>query len=266
MEPQHSTALSIIGVVIAILILGGGAWLFLAKSAIPTGEGLATTTPAATTIHSENGVSGTGNFSVSKDDTVELPTPPDFRAAIAFAPSTAPEVKTAIAARAKLLEDKLAKNTFDLEAWIDLGAIRKMAGDYRGAETAWVFVTKAAPRHPMAYANLADLYMNFLKDYPKADTMYQKVAVLQPDSIDPYISLAIMYENFYKAGGTPDAILKKGIAANPKSLELELALARYYARVNRAPEAKTAYQAAIEAAKAAGHADTAAQIQAEAGL
>jgi tetratricopeptide (TPR) repeat protein len=209
-------------------------------------------------------VSATGGFTVTKDQTIELPTPPDFRTPIKYSADIAPEVKAIIETRFKALQDKLTKDTFDLASWVDLGALHKMAGDYAGAETAWVFVTKAAPKHATAYANLADLYMNFLKNYPKADAMYKQEVAIQPDAIDAYISLAVMYENFYKAGGSPDAILKKGIVANPKSVELELALARYYTHAGRAADAKAAYQAAITAA--AGNATLVAQIKAEAGL
>jgi tetratricopeptide (TPR) repeat protein len=251
MEPQQNsnpfTTMLIIGIAI-VLILAGIVWALRLQSAAPAEELLATTTPTtATTTQSKGGVSGTGGFTVTKDQTIELPTPPDFRSPIKYSADITPEVKAIIETKHKSLQDKLAKDTFDLASWIDLGALHKMGGDYAGAETAWVFVTKVAPKHPTAYANLADLYMNFLKNYPKADVMYKQELASRPDAIDAYISLAVMYENFYKAGGSPETILKKGIAANPKSVELELALARYYTRAGRGADAKAAYQAAIAA-------------------
>jgi tetratricopeptide (TPR) repeat protein len=184
------------GVAAAIVIIGAIAWsLYPAPVAAPAAEGSASSTPISTATTTKDGVTANGNFTVTKDDTITLPTPPDFRAPVAFAADVAPDVRAAITTRAQALEAKLAKDSFDLGAWIDLGAMRKMAGDYRGAETAWLFVTKTAPRNTIAFSNLADLYMNFLKQYPQAETMYQKVIALDSTQIEPYVSLATLYDN-----------------------------------------------------------------------
>jgi hypothetical protein len=257
------------GVAAAIVIIGAIVWsLYPAPVAAPGAEGSASSTPASTAATTtKDGVTASGNFTVTKDDTITLPTPPDFRAPIAFAADVAPDVRAAITTRAQALEAKLAKDSFDLGSWIDLGAMRKMAGDYRGAETAWLFVTKTAPRNTIAFSNLADLYMNFLKDYPQAETMYKKVIALDPAQIEPYVSLATLYGNLYKTGtSAAEDILKKGIAAHPDSADLHVLLARMYAKAGRAAEAKVQYQAAISAAQKQGSTDLAAQLKTEAGL
>lgn len=230
--------------------------------------GYSTSTPNIASS-TESGLSTTGGaYTVSNDDIVDvdLPTPPDFRAPVQYASDVTPEVRAAVDARVQVLVDKLAKDSFDLGTWIDLGTMRKIGGDWKGAEMAWLFVTKAAPKNPMAFSNLADLYMNFLKDYPKADAMYKKVNALAPDAIDAYISRSVLYESFYKAGGNPEAALKQGLTANPKSVELELALAHYYTRAGRPSDAKTAYQAAINIAQADGNTTLVSQIKSEAGI
>lgn len=257
---------TLVGLIVLIIV---GAWWFSARrgSAPAQDLGLATTTyQIASSTTQQGGVTATGDFSVSNDDTIELPTPPDFRAPVAYAPDVSPEVRTIIEQHVATLQGMLAKDSYDLGAWVDLGAYHKMAGDYAFAETAWVFVTKAAPSNVVAYANLADLYMNFLKDYPKADAMYEKVNTLAPDVADAYISRSLLYENFYKAGGSPEAVLKEGIAANPSSIELQLQLARYYVRAGNNAQAKAAYEAAIELAQKADNPSVAEQIKSEAGI
>lgn len=257
MTPKH-----IVSTVVVLLLAAAAARFTLRTPAATSSDTpVASSTPVVAATTTGNNAPG-----VSPDEIINLPTPPDFRAPVAYAPSTSSDVKAIIDAKMKLLQDKLAVNSFDLAAWTDLGTLHKMGGDYRGAETAWVFVTKASPKHPTAYANLADLYMNFLKDYPKADTMYKKVIALAPDAQDAYISESLLYESFYKAGGSPEAVLKQGITANKDSIELELALARYYSRTGRATDAKAAYQTAINIAQASGSASLVSQIRAEAGL
>jgi hypothetical protein len=256
------------GVAAAIIIIGAIVWsLYPAPVAAPAAEGSASSTPISAATTTKDGVTANGNFTVTKDDTITLPTPPDFRAPIAFAADVAPDVRAVITARAQSLEAKLARDSFDLGSWIDLGAMRKMAGDYRGAETAWVFVTKTAPRNTIAFSNLADLYMNFLKEYPEAETMYKKVIALDSTQIEPYVSLATLYGNLYKTGtSAAEDILKKGIVAHPDSADLHVLLARMYTKDGRSAEAKAQYQAAITAAQMQGNADLAAQLKTEAGL
>lgn len=229
--------------------------------------GSATSTSGSPTNRTESGLVTTGGgYGVSLDNTIELPMPPDFRTPVVFSADVGSDVRTIITQRLAALRQKLSGDSYDLAAWTDLGTLHKMAGDYAGAETAWVFITKAAPTHPTAYANLADLYMNFLKDYPKADAMYKKVIALSPDAVDAYISESLLYEGFYKAGGNPETVLKSGLAANKSSVELNLALARYYTRTGRTADAKEAYQKSVEIAQTSGNAALATQIKAEAGL
>lgn len=253
--------------IVALLILGGGLWFVLGKAPAGTGASAtstaATSTTATTTV---NGVTGTGSFTVSGDDVVDL-TPPDFRAPIRFSAGTSADVRAAINARDAQIVSTLEKNTFDLGAWIDLGTIRKMAGDYKGAETAWLFVAKAAPNNSVAYNNLGDLYMNFLPDYPKAEAMYLKTIAIDKTLVGSYETLATLYEHFYKIQTTAaEDILKKGIAANPTSVDLKATLARYYTSQKMTDKAKAEYQAAIDTANAQGQTDLAASLKAEAGL
>src|SRR3989344_422819 len=65
---------------------------------------------------------------------------------------------------------KLIEKKYDyIEAWYDLGAYRKLIGDYDGAIEAYNFVIKIRPKDEIAYVNLGDLYGFYLKDYENSE-------------------------------------------------------------------------------------------------
>jgi Flp pilus assembly protein TadD len=249
---------AMIGIVIVILIV-------LALLQRPAGAPSTTSTSTQNTASStatQNGVTGSGEFQVT-GDTVNISVP-DFRSTLKFSPSIQSDVKTALQNAANTLEGRLATNSFDLASWINLGTVRKMAGDYTGAEQAWTFVTKAAPTNSIAYNNLGDLYANFIKNYPKAEQAYLTAIKISPNDEAPYINLYQMYTNFYKKGtSAAEDILKKGIVAVPDSTSLHVELARYYKSKGDSADAKTQYDAAIAAANKSGQSAAASQLQVE---
>jgi tetratricopeptide (TPR) repeat protein len=170
-------------------------------------------------------------------------------------------------ARNATLVAQIAANETDAAAWINLGALRKINNDYRGAEAAWIYVTKLYPSNSTAYANLGDLYMNFLHDYTRAETNYLLATKYAPTDASLYQTLFTLYTSTsYKPSATAaEDILKKGIAANPRAIDLEVVLARYYKSLGRIADAKVQYDAAIANAKSQGQTALAAQIHEEEG-
>jgi Tfp pilus assembly protein PilF len=252
---------AVIGVAIVILIVFA---LLQKPAAAPATDTTASSTSgtSATGTTTRNGVTGTGDFSVT-GDTIDLNIP-DFRAPINFSSSIQADVKAALESTATKLEAKLTADSLDLESWVNLGVVRKMGGDYAGAEKAWLFVTQAAPNNPLAYANLGDLYQNFIKNYPKAEKNYLTEIKLSPKDEGAYLNLYTMYANQYKQGtSAAEDILKKGIAALPDSVALHVQLARFYKAKNDTTDARVQYDAAIAAANKAGQGAVALQIQAE---
>jgi tetratricopeptide (TPR) repeat protein len=116
---------------------------------------------------------------------------------------------------------QLKQDPSQLKLWLTLGSYRKMAGDYEGARDAWEYVAAAAPSSFVAFNNLGDLYMNFLKNYPKAELNYRKVIAVRPDYIDTYRNLYTLYHYLYKTNTTAAAdILKEGLKNNPNNPDL----------------------------------------------
>jgi hypothetical protein len=248
------------GIIIIVILALIGLAFFQKQNG--SGSPVSTSTPEITSTTSQNGVTGTGNFQVT-GDTVNI-TVPDFRAPLKFSPDIQADVKAALQNAAIKLQAKLATDSLDLGSWINLGTIRKMGGDYTGAEKAWLFVTQAAPSNPLAYSNLGDLYENFIKNYPKAEQSYLTELKLNPKDEGTYLNLYTMYANMYKQGtSAAEDILKKGVAAIPNSVNLHVQLARYYKGKGDKADAKKEYDAAIAAANKAGQSAVASELQAE---
>jgi len=116
--------------------------------------------------------------------------------------------------------------------WYDLGAYRRVIGDFEGAAEAWAFGTLIRPKDYIGYQNLGDLYGFYVKDYPKSEENYFKSIQNNPQNIQAYLDLAIIYESVYKEKSDQiESILLRGLMANPDNLRLKSALENYYSKL-----------------------------------
>ena len=109
------------------------------------------------------------------------------------------------------------------DIWLQLGLNRKIGSDFTGAIEAWDYVTAVASgaTRSVAYGNLGDLYMYFLKDFPKAELNFKQAIVLNPQNIDYYRTLYYLYRDVYKQNTSAAGdILKQGLKANPDNSDL----------------------------------------------
>ncbi len=250
------------GVLAGIVLVGYALWS-KPSTKNPSVTFSTSTTSSTTSGVTKNGITASGDFTVSNDNTPTLVVP-DFRTPLKISSEIAPDVRAALVANQKIVVARLAKDSFDFKSWLDLGLLRKMGGDYKGAETIWKFVTTASPQNTIAYYALGDLYMNFIKDYPKAESAYLTVIKLEPAKESAYSNLATMYAELYKKDtSAAEEILKKGIAAIPDSIDLHVQLARYYKSKGRIADAKIQFDAAISVATRLGQKDVADQLRTE---
>lgn len=162
----------------------------------------------------------------------------------------------------------LVKDPMDFNAWIDVGTLNMMSGNYALAETVWQFTAKQWPTNYVSHNNLGDLYMNYLRDYTKADAEFLAAIKNKRNDSNPYKNLFTLYsETSYKPTNTAaEDILKQGIAAVPNSVDMRVLLARWYKKLDRETEAKAAYQSAIDTATRLGQTTLAVQVKTEAGI
>lgn len=194
------------------------------------------------------------------------PAVPNYKKSFTCIASISAAQCATLQSQAVTLEVAIAKNNQDLLAWINLGTVHKTAGDYQSAIIYWQYMANMYPTNPVAFSDLADMYMNFVKDYPKAEANY--FAAIKAYPIDPsaYKNLFVLYTTTSYTGGVgaAEAILKQGITANPKAVDLEVTLARYYKSLGRTADAKAEFDVAIKNAQAQGNTALASQIQQEA--
>ncbi len=178
----------------------------------------------STTTNLGNGISltttGSSTVSIISPQSSNVPVP-SLMGAIIISPSLSPEVVAAIRLQEDTLISQLKQSPTRVDLWLQLGVVRKIAGDYRGAIEAWNYVAAVAPSSYIAFADLGDLYQNFLKNYPLAETNYLEAVKLAPTDIDLYRNLFTFYHYQYKTN-TNDAlnIINQGLAANPGNAEL----------------------------------------------
>ena len=270
MNPQNQNSHKTLISAVVIILLVIGAFLFLRSYRVvtdttPTSPTATTSISVATTTQQSivEGITGTGHFKVTMLG--DTPVVPDYKSIIVCQSNIPAAQCTQMQSQAVIFEQRIAKNVQDQMAWINLGTVRKVAGDYQGAIKAWQYIAKLYPTNPTAFANLADTYANFIKDYSKAETNYLTVIKLYPADTSSYTNLFTIYTTTsYKPTSTSaENILKRGITANPKAIDLQVILARYYKSLGRTADAKAQYTAAVANAQSQNNQSLATQIQQE---
>lgn len=190
--------------------------------------------------------------------------PPDYNRQVKFAAGTSEEVKKAVMLNITDLTGRLKKSTLDSEAWLNLGTMYKIAGDYEGARVIWEYLSAVSPGNYPSFANLGNLYHHYLNDYQKAEQNYLRAIGNNRAFIDGYRSLYELYRYSYaaKASEAPK-ILLAGIAANPSSTDLLILLAGYYKEKDDMANARTYYEKALALAEKNGNTALAASLRAE---
>ena len=193
---QNSTRTWTILAVIVIAVLAVIAFMLHKPTPAPAGGSTATTTistPAATTTKTT-------------------------------AKNTATVKRGTITVTGATLQGGASQATVDQEyALLAQGQDKKNAGDYRGAAAIWESVALSNTFVSfIAYANLGDLYMNFIMDYPQTEVDLKQVISLKPDYIDAYRNLYMLYTAYgYKVGTSAAAdILAQGLKNNPNNPDL----------------------------------------------
>ncbi|MFA7310045.1 MAG: tetratricopeptide repeat protein [Candidatus Paceibacterota bacterium] len=209
----------IIAVIGVLIILAIGAYLYTRTNTAPAVIEGASSTPITT---NNNGVVTTGGSSTVTDVTPQKLVAPNYRTPLAFSASISSEVRAALNKQFDATVAIIAKDSINFQAWNNLGIVRKMAGDYKGAETAWKYVAALYPSSTIPFDNLGGLYLDFLKDYPKAEANFKVAIKNNAQDINAYEQLFALYTTYgYKAGTSAAAdLIAQGLKANPDNQTL----------------------------------------------
>ncbi len=209
---------------------------------------LSTTTPKQSEIKIIPAKGGTTNNVVLRGPF------PDLKKKWSIPDSFSADAKRIIENRVAGLDSDLQKNPDQYGKWIELGTLRKLAGDYEEARKIWEFTSKDWPDGLVAHHNLGDLYGSYLKDYGSAEKSMLKVISLDPTYISEYVALSGLYKQM---GGVEDAraadILVQGLNKNPGIIDIMMALAGHYKEAGDKTNAQNYYEMALARAKDLGN-------------
>jgi tetratricopeptide (TPR) repeat protein len=157
-------------------------------------------------------------------------TAPDYTAPLSCASSVPAEVCASDESQLVQAQATIKADPTDFNAWIALGDARDQAGDYTGAEADWQYMSALYPTNTVSFANLGDLYQNYLHEYPRAVAAYKQEIINDPKLPYIYMNMYQLYAGEYpQSSSVITALLQKGIAANPTATELQATLSAYQA-------------------------------------
>ena len=207
-------------IAVGIVLLALISVLFLRPhTAVAPSQGSNATSSNAGIQGSSVAIASSGPTHVREVTTV--PGEPDLTHKVVYASNLSPGAVTQLKGNIATLRYQLRSDPSQMDLWLSLALNYKIAGDYKAAEVVWLYMARVSPTNAVPYANLGDLYQNFLHNYPAAETNYLMAVGLRPDNIDMYRDLYTLYRYQYKTNTTAAAdILIKGLAANPGNADL----------------------------------------------
>ena len=191
---------------------------------------------------------------------------PSLSYVLKIPPTLAANAVTALNTQISTLTAEIKKNPTSFDSWMRMGVLAKIAGDFSRAIEVWKYAAYLASGSPAPYANMADVYANYLKDYANGAANYKKAIEKDPTNPNYYSELFNLYNYSYRT--TPTAAedtIHAGIKAVPSAYELHVLLARYYKSIGKSAQATAEFKLAIQVAEKQNNVDAVAQIKAEAG-
>ncbi len=232
----HDRTSIIVGIIIVIvLVLGFLAWQERAgtQASIPS---TATTTSATSSsggnvisISPSGKVTGPAGYTITEIPVgSDAPQAPNYKAPLVFASTVPADQQAQLQQAFAAAQATITKSPQDFNSWIELGLVRKEAGDYTGAAADWQYMSALYPTNVVSNANLGDLYTNYLPNYPKAAAAFKAQIANDPTDEYIYIDLYDLYTTHYpQSSSTIVALLKQGLAAVPGDAQLSALLAKY---------------------------------------
>jgi tetratricopeptide (TPR) repeat protein len=217
------------GAVLAVLIIIAGVFIFRAHQTSAPSTTASSTSMGTTTVDLGNGETVTlpPGVTLHEEDSTTTASgtvqPPSLTGDIVISATLAPDVQAALRTNEQTLITQLKAAPARIDLWLKLGTYRKIAGDYAGAQVAWQYVVNSGASNIayIAYGDLGELNLDFLKNYPRAEADYKAAISLSPQSIDYYRELFLMYTTVYKTNTTAAAdIVAQGLKANPNNPDL----------------------------------------------
>jgi len=145
------------------------------------------------------------------------------------------------------LKQNLQNNPDDFNSWVTLGILKKDVNDYEGARDVWIYAGQIRPQSSPPFANLADLYANFLNEPLMAEENIKKAIENDPSDYNFYVTLAEIYR--YKIPGKEalyEQTLLDALNKFPDEVNIISLLASYYRQTNQTQKAIRFYEKLVK--------------------
>lgn len=133
---------------------------------------------------------------------------------------------------------RLRADQEDFTGWLFLGILKKGVGDYEGARDVWRYAAQLRPKSSPPFANLADLYANFLNQPQKGLEMIKIAIANEPNDINFYLMMADIYR--YRLPGQEamyETTMLEALQKFPDNANLIGPLAGYFRDTNQTNKA-----------------------------
>ena len=118
---------------------------------------------------------------------------PSLTRDVRFAEAISESVRERIRGNVMLDRTQIQKDPNDIDAWLDLAIRYREAGDFKGAEQVWKYLSETFPTQHTSAFNLGVLYHQDLKKYSRAEEQYKEaIRRFQTDPLN-YLGLHELY-------------------------------------------------------------------------
>jgi tetratricopeptide (TPR) repeat protein len=184
--------------IVAVVIIGAlgyFAWKERSGSHPPIGQSASTTVIQIGTSTIDLSAASQSGYTIREIpiETKKGIAAPEHAAPLQCASGVATDTCASAQAMFGVAQGAIASSSIDFNGWVTLGVARKEVGDYTGAAADWEYVSKLYPTNPVSFANLGDLYANYLRNDAKAVTNYKLALVNNPKALYIYDNLYNLY-------------------------------------------------------------------------
>lgn len=117
------------------------------------------------------------------------------------------------------------------EAWLNLGLVRKAAGDWEGAKEAWRYANDLRPSFVLPLVNIGSVLVLEEGKPEEAQNYFTLARERNPSYLFTYQQFADIFSGIRGEHGRAEVFLREGIARNEKSAPLWLWLGQVLERV-----------------------------------
>lgn len=140
--------------------------------------------------------------------------------------------------RFNTLKQRIQQKPDSFADWLMLGVMKKAVADYEGARDIWLYCGQMRPNNSPSFANLADLYANFLNDPKKAEAAIKQAIANDPNDYVFYLTLADIYRYKFPDGDSRfEGTLLEAMEKFPSEPNIVASLSAFYRETNQVQKA-----------------------------